>query len=107
MDLLNEISKKNLVRESPKIKFKKDKICDACQFGKQTKVAFKFKNCISISRPLELLYRDLFSSTQVVSLGSKKYYFVIVDDYSRYTWVIFLAHKDDVFKNFVSLFAKV
>ena len=75
MDLLNEISKKNLVRESPKIKFKKDKICDACQFEKQTKVSFKFKNCISIPRPLELLYRDLFSSTHVVSLGSKKIFF--------------------------------
>ena len=32
---------------------------------------------------------------------------MIVDDYSRYTWVLFLVHKDEAFKNFTSLFAKV
>ena len=107
MDLINEISKKELVRGLPKIKFEKDKICDACQFGKQTKVSFKPKNKISTSKPLELLHLDLFGPSQIVSMGGKKYCLVIVDDYSRYTWVVFLAHKDDTFKNFVSLFAKV
>ena len=107
MDLLKEISKKELVRGLPKIKFEKDRICDACQFGKQVKVSFKPKKCVSTSKPLELLHLDLFGPTQTASLGGKRYCFVIVDDYSRYTWVIFLAHKDDAFKNFTSLFAKV
>ena len=40
MDLLKEISKKDLVRELPKIKFEKNKICDACQFEKQIKIFF-------------------------------------------------------------------
>ena len=37
MDLLNEISKKDLVTDLPKIKFEKDKICDTCQFKNKSK----------------------------------------------------------------------
>ena len=99
MDLLKKILEKDLVRNLSKIKFEKDKICDACQFEKQVKVYFKPKKCVSTTKPLELLYFDLFGPTQTTSLGGKIYGFVVIDDYSRYTWVMFLAHKDDAFKN--------
>ncbi len=33
--------------------------------------------------------------------------FVVVDDYSRFTWVAFLAHKNDTFDAFVSRIKKV
>ena len=46
MDLLKEISKKELVRDLPKIKFEKDRICDACQFGKQVKFLLNPRNVI-------------------------------------------------------------
>ncbi|KAJ9544128.1 hypothetical protein OSB04_023835 [Centaurea solstitialis] len=39
---------------------------------------------------------DLFGSVNVQSLGGKKYTLVIVDEYSRYTWVFFLRSKSDV-----------
>ena len=32
----------------------------------------------------------------VLSLGGKSYGFVIFDDYFRFTWIYFLAHKDEV-----------
>ena len=57
------------------------------------------------SRPLELIYMDLFGPTRVASLGGMHYAYVLVDDYSRYTWVCFLAHKNDAFKAFEN-FAK-
>ena len=41
---------------------------------------------------------DLFGPTRVASLGVMYYAYVLVDDYSRYTWVCFLAHKNDDFK---------
>ena len=53
---------------------------------------------VSTSRPLKFLHLDLFGPIQIVSLGDKRYCLVIVDDYSRYTLVIFLAHKDDTLK---------
>jgi len=42
-----------------------------------------------------LLYLDLFGLTITSSVSGKRYDQVIVDDYSRWTWVMFLAHKDE------------
>ena len=48
---------------------------------------------------------DLFGSTRVASLDGMHYAYVLVEDYSRFTWVCFLAHKNDAFKAFEN-FAK-
>ena len=37
----------------------------------------------------------------------KSYGFVIVDDYSRFTWVYFLAHKDEALHTFIKHCKKV
>ena len=79
----------------PRTKFVKDKICDACQLGKQHKSSFKSKKDITSSRPLDFLHLDLFGPNSVANLGGKLYVFVIVDDYTRFTWVFFLAHKSE------------
>ena len=65
--------------------------------GKQTKNTFKPKNLVSTTRPLELLRMNLFGPNRTTSLGGKRYRLVIIDDYSRFTWVIFLAHNDETF----------
>ena len=107
MSTISKLSKKNLVDGLPNIIFEKDKICDACQFGKQVKSSFHSKNFISTSRPLQLLHMDLFGPSRTTSLGGKHYAFVIVDDFSRFTWVIFLAIKNDVLKEFKTFCKKV
>jgi len=43
---------------------------------------------------------DLFGPSRVMSFGGSYYALVIVDDYSRYTWTLFLAHKNDAFHAF-------
>jgi transposase InsO family protein len=48
------------------------------------------KNLMTTSRPLELLHMDLFGLIAYLSIGGSKYDLVIVDDYSRFTWVFFL-----------------
>jgi len=105
MHLISNISKNSLVRGLPKFKFEKDKVCDACQMGKQTKSSFKSKNVISTTRPLQLLHMDLFGPSRIASFGGNYYAFVIVDDFSRFTWVLMIKHKDDALKSFIS-FAK-
>ena len=100
MDLMSKLIRKNLVKELPKVNYEKNKLCDACQLGKQTRCTFKPKNLVSTTRPLELLHMDLFGPTRIVSLGGRRYGLVIADDYSRFTWVIFLAHKDETFELF-------
>ena len=99
---MNDLCKNELVIGLSKLKCNKDKPCDTCQKGKQSKSSFKLKNVVSTYRPLELIHMDLFGPTRVVSLGRMHYAYVLVDDYSRYTWVCFLAHKNDAFKAFES-----
>jgi hypothetical protein len=48
------------------------------------------KNVITTSRPLELLHMDPFGPVAYLSIDRSKYGLVIVDDYSRFTWVFFL-----------------
>ena len=47
---------------------------------------------------------DLFGPIDTSSLGDSKYAFVIMDDYSRYTWIYFLVHKSDCFRYFSKFF---
>jgi hypothetical protein len=106
-DLLNKVTSKDLVIGLPKMTFTKDHICEACQMGKQTRVSFKSKNIVSTSRPLELLHMDLFGPSRTKSIIGNYYGFMIVDDYSRFCWVIFLYSRDETypsFKKFARLF---
>ena len=103
MDHLNKLVSKELVIGLPKLKFEKDLICDACQKGKQVKASFKPKNIISTTRPLQLLHMDLFGPSRTMSFGGNYYALVIVDDYSRYTWTLFLTNKNDAFRAFKKL----
>ena len=103
MDLLNRLSSKKLVRGLPKLKYTKTEVCTACQLGKQIRSTHKAKKVVSTSKPLELLHLDLFGPEAYKSLGGKQYGFVIVDDYSRFTWVLFLKTKDCAFAEFEKL----
>jgi hypothetical protein len=46
---------------------------------------------------------DNVSPSRVHSMGGNWYILVIVDDYSRYSWVFFLESMDEVFEHFWSL----
>ncbi|KAL5549566.1 hypothetical protein UlMin_004797 [Ulmus minor] len=56
---------------------------------------------------LELLHIDLMGPMQNISLGGKKYIFVCVDDFSRFTWVGFLKEKSEAFDIFKTLIIKI
>jgi transposase InsO family protein len=77
------------------ISFVGDRVCRACVEGKLSEVKHKAKTIISSTRILELLHMDLFGPPSHESLGGKKYCLVIVDDYSRYTWVYFFKLKSE------------
>ena len=66
--------------------------------GKQVKSSFKAKNKVTSTRPLQLLHMDLFGPYRVTSLGGKHCAYVIIDNYSRFTWVHFLTHKNESFE---------
>jgi transposase InsO family protein len=77
------------------VTFEKDRPCAACQAGKQVESAHHSKNIMTTSRPMELLHMDLFGPVAYLSIGGSKYGLVIVDDFSRFTWVFFLQDKTE------------
>jgi len=106
MHHLNRIASKELVIGLPKLKFEKDKVCEACQKGKQTKSSFKQKHFFFTTKPLEMLHMDLFRPSRTMSIGGNYYGLVIVDDFARFTKTLFLVTKDVGFSAFTKL-AKV
>jgi hypothetical protein len=51
------------------VHFQKDRICNACQAGKQVGVHNPHKNIMTTDRPLELLHMDLFGPIAYISIG--------------------------------------
>ena len=80
--------------------FEKDRLCSACQAGKQVGIPHPAKNILTSSRPFKLLHMDLFGPITYISIGGNKYGLVIIDDYSRFTWVFFLHDKSVVQETF-------
>ena len=107
LHLINKLQRKELVRGLPRTRAEIDDICEACVKGKQTRTSFKSKQDITSTRPLELIHMDLCGPMRTKSNGGKRYMFVIVDDYSRFTWTLFLASKDEAFEEFESFIKNV
>ncbi|PRQ45332.1 putative RNA-directed DNA polymerase [Rosa chinensis] len=100
---LVKLSTKEGVRGLPKLSGKPTGMCEGCKLGKQTRSSHRVINSMSTSQPLDLMHMDLVGPVQTKSLGGKKYMLVLVDDFSRFTWVKFLCEKSDAFDNFQNL----
>ncbi|GJV44587.1 integrase, catalytic region, zinc finger, CCHC-type containing protein [Tanacetum coccineum] len=94
-DYINLLSKKDVVIGLPKLKYVKDQLCSSCEVSKAKRSSFKSKTVPSSKGRLNLLHMDLCGPMRVASINGKKYILVIVDDYSRYTWTLFLRSKDE------------
>ncbi|GKC55414.1 retrovirus-related pol polyprotein from transposon TNT 1-94 [Tanacetum coccineum] len=84
---INHLARRGLVRGLPKLMFEKDHLCSACAMGKSKKKPHKPKSEDTNQEKLYLLHMDLCGLMCVTSVNGKKYILVIVDDYSRFTWV--------------------
>ncbi|GJS99694.1 retrovirus-related pol polyprotein from transposon TNT 1-94 [Tanacetum coccineum] len=107
---INHLARHGLVRGLPKLKFEKDHLCSACALGKSTKKPHKPKSEDTNQEKLYLLHMDLCGPMRVASVNGKKYILVIVDDYSRFTWVKCLRSKDEALVfiiNFLKMIKKL
>nr|GEW70820.1 hypothetical protein [Tanacetum cinerariifolium] len=105
-DYINLLLKKDIVIGMPKLKYVKDQLCSSCELSKAKRSLFKSKVVPSSKGRLNLLHMDLCGPMWVASINGKKYILVIADDYSRYTWTLFLRSKDettDVLKDFLTM----
>ncbi|GJW71656.1 retrovirus-related pol polyprotein from transposon TNT 1-94 [Tanacetum coccineum] len=103
---INHLARQGLVRGLPKLKFEKDHLCSACAMGKSKKKPHKPKSEDTNQEKLYLLHMDLCGPMCVASVNGKKYILVIVDDYSRFTWVKCLRSKDEA-PDFIIKFLKM
>nr|GFA31042.1 ribonuclease H-like domain-containing protein [Tanacetum cinerariifolium] len=103
---INNLVKNNLVQGLLKMKFKKDHLCFACKQGKIHRKHNKSKTDFASNKPLYLLHMDLCGPKRVESINGKRYVLVVVDDYSRYTWVFFLHSKDEASEVIISFIKK-
>ncbi|KAG7564434.1 Ribonuclease H-like superfamily [Arabidopsis suecica] len=91
---------KEIIRGVPKLKVEDKMICGPCNQGKQVKVQHKKIPDVQTKSALDLVHMDLMGPMQIESIAGKKYVFVLVDDFSRYTWVRFIREKSDTADSF-------
>ncbi|GJX68500.1 retrovirus-related pol polyprotein from transposon TNT 1-94 [Tanacetum coccineum] len=103
---INHLARHSLVRGLPKLKFEKDHLCSACVMGKSKKKPHKPKSEDTNQEKLYLLHMDLCEPMRLASVNGKKYILIIVDDYSRFTWVKCLRSKDEA-PDFIIKFLKM
>ncbi|GAA0164151.1 hypothetical protein LIER_19856 [Lithospermum erythrorhizon] len=103
---MHKLISNDAVRGLPKLEVK-EKLRGDCQVGKQTQVSHQQFSQVTASRVLDLLHMDLMGLVQVERIGGKKYIYVCVDDYSRYTWVEVLREKSDAFAPFKQLATQI
>nr|GEX20899.1 reverse transcriptase domain-containing protein [Tanacetum cinerariifolium] len=103
---INNLMKSNLVQGLLKMKSEKDHLCSTCEQGKIHRKHHKSKTAFASNKPLYLLHMDLCGPMRVQNINGKRYVLVVVDDYSRYTWVFFLHSKDEASEVIISFIKK-
>ncbi|MCO5558127.1 hypothetical protein L7F22_011704 [Adiantum nelumboides] len=82
------------------------KVCEACQFGKQSRNSFPQKRNVC-KKPLEVVHTDVWNPTKTASIHESRYYVSFIDDHTRKVWVYFIKEKSEVFDRFKSFKAAV
>ena len=78
-------------------------IYESCVVAKQERDSFPSRKSRRAQTILELVHSDIFGPISPASNGNKKYFMILIDDFSRKTWVYFLHANSkafDCFKKF-------
>nr|GFB13691.1 ribonuclease H-like domain-containing protein [Tanacetum cinerariifolium] len=94
-DTINDLARNDLVTGLPKFKYHNEHLCPSCEQGKSKRASHPPKPVPNSRQRLHLLHMDLCGPMRIASINGKQYILVIVDNYSRYTWVHFLRSKDE------------
>ncbi|KAK8935961.1 hypothetical protein KSP39_PZI012924 [Platanthera zijinensis] len=98
---IHQMYHQQLVEGLPKLTKTQVK-CDSCARSKTHRLPFPKTAQRRATQPLELLHIDLWGPSRVPTLGGKRYYLLIVDDFSRFMWLKHLEEKSESFQHFIS-----
>ncbi|WVZ64068.1 hypothetical protein U9M48_013638 [Paspalum notatum var. saurae] len=96
-DLASRLCSMGLIRGLPKLRAEKDLVCHPRRHGKMVAASHIPVSQVMTSYPGELLHMDTVGPTWVASVSGKWYVLVVVDDFSRFSWVFFMESKDEAF----------
>ena len=85
--------------------YKEDRLYSSHSFRRQKRLSVSKKNKLDIKRSLDFLHVDLFGPVSTQSQGGKGYSLVIVDDFSRFTWISLLKTKGEALDHLKNLFS--
>jgi hypothetical protein len=89
----------------PNISIDSKAVCDVCHFAKQQKLPFNISQSIAKTN-FELLHLDIWGPLSTTSIHGHIYFLTIVDDHSRFVWIVLLKYKASVsshVQNFITL----
>ena len=70
-------------------------LCDSCLAGKKKMMLFLKTARYRVTEALELVHGDLYRPITSATLGGRKYFILLVDDYSWYMWLQLLTSKTE------------
>lgn len=106
MDSVTKLMKKDMVVGMNDTTDEKDAVCEGCVMGKQHRSEYPKGVAQRATEPFELVHSDVCGPMSVNSIGGSRYFVTFTDDYTRYTYIYFIKHKDEVlvkFKEFVNM----
>jgi hypothetical protein len=95
---MEQLSKNKLVDGLPNIHFSKG-VFERCVLGKHPQEKFDKVKSQRDSAPLDLIHSDLMGPFPHPPIRKARFVLILVDDFSRFTWIYFLSQKSEVFQH--------
>lgn len=84
-----------LSAQLPYVHINKIGVCDICHFAKHRRTNFVTSKSRAM-RPFDLLHMDIWGPYSISSVHNHRYFFTVVVDFSRFTWIVLLKGKHEV-----------
>jgi hypothetical protein len=68
-------------------------VCPICPLAKQSRLPFS-PSVISSTKPFEKIHCDIWGRYRHPSISGAYYFLTVVDDYTRFTWIFLMRHKN-------------
>ena len=94
---LEKLHKEEMVHDLQAIKGV-NKLCNGCLIGKQRHTPFPSRTSYRVGKPLELVHSDICGPIKPATPGGKTLFLLLVDDKSRFMWLILLQAKSEATK---------
>ncbi|KAJ9558522.1 hypothetical protein OSB04_013136 [Centaurea solstitialis] len=104
---MNKLVSKCLVKGLPETRLSKDTLCPACEQGKMKRSSHPPRIDTNSKSPLDMIHMDLCGPMRIESLARKKYMLVLVDEFSRFTWIEFLRAKSDAADRIIAFIKRI